>query len=93
MVFVEFSSDKLVQTLRRSIAGLAIFTAVVALGSCHIGCMPAKSGAEAAYAAEIGACSATAKTLAEAKTCRRAVNTRYGLCESSQWPNITPCDE
>ena len=93
MVVVEFSSDKLVKTLQRSIAGLLVFSAVVALGSCHMGCLPAKSGAEAAYAAEIGACSATAKTLADAKTCRREVNTRYGLCESAQWPNITPCDE
>lgn len=95
MVIVEFSPQRLLSVAKRSLAGLAVFTAVAALGSCHTGCTPVKGAAEveAAYTAELTACSATAKTLAEAKACRRAVNTRYGLCESSQWPRITPCDE
>lgn len=95
MVIVEFSPKKLVSVAKRSLAGIAVFAAIAATGSCLAGCGPVKGAAEveAAYTAELTACSATAKTLAEAKACRRAVNTRYGLCESSQWPRITPCDE
>jgi len=95
MVIVEFSPKNLFKVAKRSLAGLVVFTAIAALGSCHLGCSPVKGAAEveAAYTAELTACSATAKTLAEAKACRKAVNTRYGLCESAQWPRITPCDE
>ena len=95
MVIVEFSPKKLYAVAKRSLVGVAVFTAIAATGSCLAGCRPADSAAdvEAAYRAEIVACSAHAKTLADAKACRRAVNTRYGLCESSQWPHITPCDE
>ncbi len=94
-VIVEFSPKHLLQLAKRSVAGIAVFATIAALGSCATGCAPVKGAAEveAAHTAELTACSATAKTLAEAKACRREVNTRYGLCESAQWPRITPCDE
>jgi hypothetical protein len=95
MVIVEFSPKNLLAVAKRSFAGIAVFATIAALGSCAAGCQPAKSAAdvEAEYTAKIMACSAGAQTLAQAKACRRAVNESYGLCESAQWPRITPCDE
>ncbi len=56
-------------------------------------CLPAQS-ADAAYAAELAACSTTAHTKAEAKACREGVNRKYNLCDNPDaWPRIQPCPE
>lgn len=90
-----FDLQGLKRTLTNSIMGLALFAGVVSVANCGRGCKPVQSGAEveAAYTAELVSCSVHAKTKAEASACRKAVNTKYGLCEQSTYPRITPCDE
>lgn len=79
----------------KAVAAVAVFAGLVSVAHCGTGCKPAQSGAEveAAYTAELVSCSVHAKTKAEASACRKAVNTKYGLCEQSTYPRITPCDE
>lgn len=72
---------------------LAVIAAIACAHMSH-GCKPAMSPEEvnAAYTAEILACTEKAKTLEESRTCRHAVNRKYGLC-NEPWPNLTPCDD
>ncbi len=74
---------------------VALIFGVAGMAHCNQGCLPAEdAGAiDAAYRAELVGCAVTAKTLAESKECRRQVNARYGLCERTEWPRLTPCDE
>lgn len=78
-----------------TLAAATLFLCMVAFGHCGKGCKPPQSAAEveAAYTAELLACSEKAATKADAKSCRHDVNTKYGLCERDSWPRITPCDE
>ncbi len=85
----------LTKGLLKACAAVALFASLVTVAHCGSGCKPAQSGAEveAAYTAELVSCSVHAKTKAEATACRKAVNTKYGLCEQAAYPRITPCDE
>jgi hypothetical protein len=68
---------------------------VTTLPHCMGGCRPvdAPTRAETNYTADIMACSASAKTLKEARECRASVNQKYGLCGPAEWPRITPCSD
>ncbi len=92
---VVFSLHDLHKGLWKAAGAVLVFAGLVSVAHCGSGCKPPQSTAEveAAYTAELVSCSVHAPTLAEAKACRRAVNTKYGLCEQAQWPRITPCDE
>lgn len=71
---------------------MPVLASVLAIGSatCNEGCHQELSR-EQKYVLDINACSAVAKTKAEAVACRRAVNEQYGLCDT--WPKVSPCDE
>jgi hypothetical protein len=76
------------------LVAVGILLGVTGLAHCSSGCrLPSAAEMEAAYTAELTHCSATAKTKAEAKECRKQVNTKYGLCDKKDWPYVTPCDE
>lgn len=94
-IAVRFSYDGLVRQTKAAALGLALFAGAVAFSNCGMGCRPVRSAGEleAEYTTRILACSATAKTKAEASACRRAVNAEFGLCEREAWPRVTPCDE
>lgn len=94
-VAISFNHDDLVKQARRAAIGLFLFVGVVTFSHCGFGCKPLRTPGEveAEYTTRILACSATAKTKAEASACRRAVNAEFGLCEREAWPRITPCDE
>lgn len=90
---VNFSTEQLVKDLKRSIAGLGIFITTCMVANCGTGCkLTNYADTEAAYVAEIRQCSLSAKTKADAKVCRQAVNRKYHLCDAP-WPQLTPCDE
>ncbi len=92
---VEFSTADLCNNLAKAGAALALFIGLVSVAHCGAGCTPPRTAAEveAAYTAELVHCSVVAKDLAEAKACRHGVNTKYGLCDKSSYPKVTPCDE
>lgn len=94
-IAVRFSYDDLVRQSRSALLGLVMFAGAVAFSHCGMGCKPVRSAGEveAEYTTRLLACSAKAKTKAEASACRRAVNAEFGLCEREAWPRITPCDE
>ncbi len=88
----EFCHKKLVRELRVALSGLALFGALALVAHGCSGCKPALT-ADQSYEAKILACSSTAKTKAEAKACRDAVNREYNVCESpGGWPQYVPCD-
>ncbi len=93
MVTVQYSTAGLMTVAKKSLIGLLLFIGVASASHCNQGCRPVSyADTEAAYTAELVHCSTVAKTKAEAKACRFAVNTKYGLCQGD-WPRITPCDE
>ncbi len=95
MVLLTTSIAGLVKTACEMAVGVGLIFTFAAFAHCNTGCHPMPSPAEvdAAYRAEIVACSTQAPTREAARACRVAVNTRYGLCDRTTWPAITPCDE
>ena len=91
---IQYSPDGLIREAKRAVVGLLVFGGIAGFANCHTGCKPAAGAAEveAAYTAEIVGCSAKAKTLAESRACRAAVNLRYGLCDVDGG-HISPCDQ
>lgn len=91
---IHFSPEKLLNEAKKALFGLSVFCGLVAVAH-GCACMPITSPAEvdAAYRAELVGCSKTAPTLEASKACRRAVNTKYGLCRKEDWPRISPCDD
>lgn len=62
------------------VAVLAFVGAVLFVARTAAGCSgPAAAGAEAAYGASLLRCVDEAKTLAESKACRAAVDARWGV--------------
>lgn len=79
--------------MRHLLSPIVALVAAIVAGSCNEGCKPASSPSdlEKAYIMELLAC--TEQPTKEASVaCRKAVNTKYGLCEPGDWPRISPCD-
>lgn len=83
-------------TLKNAVAPVLALGMAIVLAELHYGCkvLAPTSPAEvdAAYTAETLGCVERATTRYESCMCRKDVNMRYGLCDQSQWPNLTPCD-
>ncbi len=79
---VQYSTEELAKTVKRTAIGLLMFATVCVLAHCGSGCTPAESPKEAEYTAAIVACAATAKTKADDHMCRVTVNHQFGICGS-----------
>lgn len=74
----------------RSVIHLAITTVLAACMATNEGCKPpTKADQDKLYAAELAACVAKATTLGESCSCRKDVDTRWGVCE--RWPGSGRC--
>lgn len=94
MLTIDYSPERMRACVINSTIGLLMFIVAAVIGHMLTGCRPPGAAeVEAAYTSELTHCSYVAKSLAEAKACRHGVNVRYGLCDTAQWPNLSPCDE